>query len=137
MNCGGLGARSLNIELQQALNPPGDIRVDRFGWTFCPSDKVMQVENDYDKDVYNGDLGIVSSVDIEEGEVVADFDGRKVSYGFGELDELEPVASAAITSPSMTASSTASAAATRAASRSNRRNSLPLRETSRQRPGST
>ncbi len=88
MNRGGLGARSLNIELQQALNPPGDIRIDRFGWTFCPGDEVMQVENDYDKDVYNGDLGIVSSVDIEENELVADFDGRKVSYTFGELDEL-------------------------------------------------
>ncbi len=88
MNRGGLGARSLNIELQQALNPPSDIRIDRFGWTFCPGDKVMQVENDYDKDVYNGDLGIIASVDIEEGELVADFDGRKVSYSFGELDEL-------------------------------------------------
>jgi exodeoxyribonuclease V alpha subunit len=48
----------------------------------------MQVENDYDKDVYNGDLGIVSSIDMEEAELVADFDGRKVTYGFGELDEL-------------------------------------------------
>jgi exodeoxyribonuclease V alpha subunit len=46
MNRGGLGARSLNIELQKALNPSGDIRIDRFGWTFCPGDKVMQVEND-------------------------------------------------------------------------------------------
>jgi exodeoxyribonuclease V alpha subunit len=88
MNRGGLGARSLNIELQKALNPPGDIRIERFGWTFCPGDKVMQVENDYDKDVYNGDLGIVSAIDIEEGELGADFDGRKVTYGFGELDEL-------------------------------------------------
>ena len=57
MNRGGLGARSLNIELQKALNPPGDARVERFGWTFCPGDKVMQVENDYDREVYNGDLG--------------------------------------------------------------------------------
>jgi exodeoxyribonuclease V alpha subunit len=88
MNRGGLGARSLNIELQKALNPPGDIRIERFGWTFCPGDKVMQVENDYDKDIYNGDLGIVSAIDVEEGELVADFDGRKVTYGFGELDEL-------------------------------------------------
>ena len=63
MNRGGLGARSLNIELQNALNPPGEIRVERFGWTFCPRDKVMQVENDYDKDVYNGDLGVVSRID--------------------------------------------------------------------------
>ena len=58
MNRGGLGARSLNIELQKALNPPGDIRIERFGRTFCPGDKVMQVENDYDKEVYNGDLGL-------------------------------------------------------------------------------
>ena len=88
MNRGGLGARSLNIELQKVLNPPGDIRIERFGWTFCPGDKIMQVENDYDKDVYNGDLGTVSVIDIEEGELVADFEGRKITYGFGELDEL-------------------------------------------------
>ena len=88
MNRGGLGARSLNIELQKALNPPGDIRIERFGWTFCPGDKVMQIENDYDKDVYNGDLGIVSRIDTEEGELAVDYDGRKVTYAFGELDEL-------------------------------------------------
>jgi exodeoxyribonuclease V alpha subunit len=57
MNRGGLGARSLNIELQKALNPPGEARVERFGWTLCPGDKVVQVENDYDREVYNGDLG--------------------------------------------------------------------------------
>ncbi len=88
MNRGGLGARSLNIELQNALNPPGEIRIERFGWTFCPGDKVMQIENDYDKEVYNGDLGVVSQVDMEEGELHIDFDDRDVKYGFGELDEL-------------------------------------------------
>jgi exodeoxyribonuclease V alpha subunit len=88
MNRGGLGARSLNIELQNVLNPPGEIRIDRFGWTFCPGDKVMQVENDYDRDVYNGDLGVVSRTDMEEGELAVDFEGREVTYGFGELDEL-------------------------------------------------
>ena len=88
MNRGGLGARSLNIELQKALNPPGEARIERFGWTFCPGDKVMQVENDYDREVYNGDLGIVRRIDLEEGELVVAFDGRDVSYGFGELDEL-------------------------------------------------
>jgi ATP-dependent RecD-like DNA helicase SH3 domain len=67
MNRGGLGARSLNIELQKALNPPGEIRIERFGWTFCPGDKVMQIENDYDKDVYNGDLGVVSRIDRRPG----------------------------------------------------------------------
>jgi exodeoxyribonuclease V alpha subunit len=88
MNRGGLGARSLNIELQKTLNPPGEVRIERFGWTFCPGDKVMQVENDYDKEVYNGDLGVVSRIDMEEGELTVDFDGRDVVYGFGELDEL-------------------------------------------------
>jgi exodeoxyribonuclease V alpha subunit len=88
MNRGGLGARSLNIELQKVLNPPGEIRIERFGWTFCPGDKVMQIENDYDKEVYNGDLGLVSRIDMEEGEITVDFEGREVVYGFGELDEL-------------------------------------------------
>jgi exodeoxyribonuclease V alpha subunit len=88
MNRGGLGARALNLALQQALNPPGDQRVERFGWTFCPGDKVMQVVNDYDRDVFNGDLGMISRVDTEEGELSVSFDGRAVSYGFGELDEL-------------------------------------------------
>jgi exodeoxyribonuclease V alpha subunit len=88
MNRGGLGARSLNIELQKALNPPGEARVERFGWIYGPGDKVMQVENDYDREVYNGDLGIVQRVDEEEAELVVAFDGRDVRYGFGELDEL-------------------------------------------------
>ena len=48
----------------------------------------MQVENDYDKEVYNGDLGVVSRIDPEEGEVAVDFEGREVIYGFAELDEL-------------------------------------------------
>jgi exodeoxyribonuclease V alpha subunit len=88
MNRGGLGARSLNVELQRALNPPGEICVERFGWIFCPGDKAMQVENNYDRDVYNGDLGIIRSLDPEQSELAADFDGREVTYGFGELDEL-------------------------------------------------
>src|SRR5439155_14121904 len=54
MNRGGVGARSLNIELQSALNPAGERKVERFGWTFAAGDKVMQIENDYDKEVYNG-----------------------------------------------------------------------------------
>jgi exodeoxyribonuclease V alpha subunit len=61
--------------------------VERFGWTFCPGDKVMQVQNDYDRDVYNGDLGTVSGIDPQEGDLVVRFDGREVTYGFGELDE--------------------------------------------------
>ncbi len=59
MNRGGLGARSLNIELQRALNPPGEVRVERFGWMYGVGDKVMQVENDNEREVYNGDLGFM------------------------------------------------------------------------------
>jgi exodeoxyribonuclease V alpha subunit len=90
MNRGGVGARSLNIELQAALNPTGDRKVERFGWTFAPGDKIMQIENDYDKEVYNGDIGYIDDVDPSVGEIVASFDGRSVTYGFGELDMLVP-----------------------------------------------
>jgi exodeoxyribonuclease V alpha subunit len=88
MNRGGLGARSLNIDLQQALNPPGELRVERFGSTYGIGDKVMQVENDYNREVYNGDLGVVRSIDPEASEMIIEFDGRPVTYGFGELDEI-------------------------------------------------
>ena len=76
MNRGGVGARSLNIELQAALNPAGERKVERFGWTFAPGDKVMQIENDYDKEVYNGDIGYIDDVDPDAGELTASFDGR-------------------------------------------------------------
>src|SRR5258708_35171903 len=71
MNRGGVGARSLNIELQKALNPAGERRVERFGWTFAAGDKVMQIEDDYDKEVYNGDLGYVDHVGPDAGATVA------------------------------------------------------------------
>jgi exodeoxyribonuclease V alpha subunit len=96
MNRGGVGARSLNIELQKALNPAGERKVERFGWTFAPGDKVMQIENDYDKEVYNGDIGFVTDVEPEEGELTASFDGRSVTYGFSELDTLVPAYAATI-----------------------------------------
>jgi exodeoxyribonuclease V alpha subunit len=96
MNRGGVGARSLNIQLQAALNPAGERKVERFGWTFAPGDKVMQIENDYDKEVYNGDIGYVDDVDADDGELLATFDGRKVSYPFGELDTLVPAYAATI-----------------------------------------
>jgi exodeoxyribonuclease V alpha subunit len=96
MNRGGVGARSLNIELQAALNPAGDRKVARFGWTFAPGDKVMQIENDYDKEVYNGDIGYIDDVDPSAGAIVASFDSRSVTYGFGELDMLVPAYAATI-----------------------------------------
>jgi exodeoxyribonuclease V alpha subunit len=96
MNRSGVGARSLNIELQAALNPAGDRKVERFGWTFAPGDKVMQIANDYDKEVYNGDIGYIDDVDDKAGEIVASFDGRSVTYVFGELDTLVPAYAATI-----------------------------------------
>jgi exodeoxyribonuclease V alpha subunit len=96
MNRGGIGARSLNIELQSALNPAGKNKVQRFGWTFAPGDKVMQIENDYEKEVYNGDIGYIDAIDPEAGELTASFDGRVVTYGFGELDTLVPAYAATI-----------------------------------------
>ena len=59
MNRSLTGARSLNTLLQEALNPPGEDAVERFGWRYGVGDKVMQLEDDYDKDVFNGDLGVV------------------------------------------------------------------------------
>lgn len=96
MNRGGVGARSLNVELQAALNPAGERVVERFGSRFAPGDKVMQVENDYDKEVFNGDIGRIGDVDPEAGELSATFDGRTVTYGFGELDTLVPAYAATI-----------------------------------------
>ncbi|MCP4307750.1 MAG: AAA family ATPase, partial [bacterium] len=96
MNRSGVGARSLNIELQAALNPAGERKVTRFGWVFAPGDKVMQIENDYDKEVYNGDIGHIDDVNVETGELFASFDGRSVPYSFGELDALVPAYAATI-----------------------------------------
>src|SRR3989454_9492264 len=88
MNRGSLGARALNTVLQEALNPEATPRVTRFGWTYAPGDKVIQTVNNYEKDVFNGDIGRVAQVDIEEGQVMIDFDGRIVTYDVGELDEV-------------------------------------------------
>lgn len=96
MNRGGVGARSLNIELQAALNPAGHRKIECFGWTFAPGDKVMQIENDYDKDVYNGDIGYIDDVDTDAAELKVRFDGRTVTYGTGELDMLVPAYAATI-----------------------------------------
>ncbi len=88
MNRGAAGARGLNQMLQAALNPSEGRSVERFGYRFGVGDKVMQTANDYDKDVYNGDIGFVTGIDPAEEEMTVDYDGRRVSYAFGELDEL-------------------------------------------------
>lgn len=89
MNRGGLGAQSLNLELQAALNPSPSAKIERFGTTYAIGDKVMQIENDYDKEVYNGDIGFVAAIDAEAEEILLTFDGRDVPYEFGELDRVQ------------------------------------------------
>ena len=89
MNRSLLGARNLNQVLQEALNPKGDgPEVQRFGWTFRVGDRVIQTENNYDRDVFNGDLGIVENINRIEQTMTVDFDSRPVEYDFGDLDEL-------------------------------------------------
>ncbi len=88
MNRGITGARGINQALQAALNPPGEHSVDKFGYNFSVGDKVMQIENNYDRDVYNGDIGLVTGIDLDEEELAVAFDGQVVRYPFGELDEL-------------------------------------------------
>ena len=91
MRRGGVGSQSLNLELQAALNPPGgEVSVQRFGWTFARGDKVMQIQNDYDKNTYNGDIGFIESVDEENTSLQLDFDGRLVEYDWSELDVVVP-----------------------------------------------
>jgi exodeoxyribonuclease V alpha subunit len=87
MHRGLIGASNLNIELQRTLNP-STVELVRGGKILKAGDKVMQIRNNYDKDVYNGDIGRVASIDREEQELSVDYDGRRVSYDFTELDEL-------------------------------------------------
>jgi exodeoxyribonuclease V alpha subunit len=88
MNRGGLGARSLNIELQSTLNGHSEPKVTRYGSTYAPGDKIIQRINNYDKDVFNGDIGVVQSIDIEESLVKIQFDDRVLDYEFNDLDEI-------------------------------------------------
>jgi len=95
---GGCGSRSLNIELQQLLNPDPVEQVERFGWRFAPGDKVMQIANDYEKEVFNGDVGTIDAIDADSSELGVLFPtseagvqgSRLVVYGWGELDHLVP-----------------------------------------------
>ena len=90
MNRGSLGIRELNLRLQAELNPArsGEPTVEKFGWQFRIRDKVIQTENDYDKDVFNGDIGQIVKIDPVEREVTIRFDRREVVYDFGGLDEI-------------------------------------------------
>ena len=87
MHRGVIGASNLNMELQKAMNP-GDEGVNRFGRLYKVNDKVMQISNNYDKEVYNGDIGRVVSIDEEGQEVVVSIDDREIIYDYSELNEL-------------------------------------------------
>ena len=90
MNRGSLGTAQMNRHLQERLNPKrnGDPSVEKFGWEFRVRDKVIQTRNNYDKEVFNGDIGEIFKIDDFEREVVIAFDGREVVYDFNELDEV-------------------------------------------------
>jgi exodeoxyribonuclease V alpha subunit len=87
MNRGTVGAARLNEALQEALNPNGFEHV-RGGRKYRIGDKVMQIRNNYDKEVYNGDIGVITAIDPEEQTVSVDMDGIEVRYDFTDLDEL-------------------------------------------------
>lgn len=87
MQRGVVGAANLNLVLQEALNPTGE-GLRRSGSIFRVNDKVMQIKNNYDKEVFNGDIGIVISIDLEDRSLKVDFDGRTMEYDVTDLDEI-------------------------------------------------
>ena len=87
MQRGSAGAANLNLVIQQAINPNGE-GLKRGGYTYKNGDKVMQIRNNYDKEVFNGDIGNVTSVSTEDRELTVNFDGREIKYDISELDEL-------------------------------------------------
>ena len=87
MKKGMIGTENLNVKLQEALNPKGET-LEVFGRSFREGDKVMQIRNNYQKGVYNGDVGILIDIDKEEDCVIIKYDGREVEYDFAELDEV-------------------------------------------------
>ena len=88
MHRGSVGTARLNLELREALNTCQGSKVLRMGRTLQEGDKVMQIRNNYEKDVYNGDIGTVVRIDGEESRVIVEMDSGRVSYDFSELDEL-------------------------------------------------
>ena len=87
MQKGIVGAANLNLALQEALNPQGD-GLRRGGYLFRAGDKVMQIRNNYEKEIFNGDIGTVESVDLQERMLKVNFDQHIIEYEASELDEL-------------------------------------------------
>ncbi|MCJ2117059.1 ATP-dependent RecD-like DNA helicase, partial [Methylobacterium sp. J-001] len=90
MKRGVIGTQNITHENQTVQNTNPVISVVRFGWRFLPGDRVLENQDDYDREVFNGDLGTVARIDGDEGAVFVDFDGREVVYPYGELDTLVP-----------------------------------------------
>jgi len=88
MNRGGLGSRTFNAALQEKINGKAQPKINKFGWTFAVNDKIIQNVNNYDKDVFNGDIGTIAAIDLEENILTANFEGRVIEYDFSELDEI-------------------------------------------------
>ena len=88
MNKGALGTKALNALLQERLNPGAVRKIMRFGTTYAEGDKVIQMVNNYDKEVFNGDIGRITGVDEDESMIRVLYDGREVIYETGELDEI-------------------------------------------------
>jgi exodeoxyribonuclease V alpha subunit len=88
MQRGSCGAQVLNIALQNLLNPPDESSIEKYGWHYSKGDKVMQIENNYDKEVYNGDIGLIKEINKIDQEVIIEFDKRDVKYDFTDLDQI-------------------------------------------------
>ncbi len=92
MNVNSLGTKNLNIQLQEALNPPAEFKfeIERFGVTFRRGDKVIQTRNNYDHDIFNGDIGVIRDITTDPVRVFVRYEGnREIEYEPGELDELQ------------------------------------------------
>ena len=87
MHRGTIGVANLNLELQKTLNPD-PAGITHGSRTFKIGDKVMQITNNYDKDIFNGDIGWISRINREDRELTIDFDGKQINYDFSELDEV-------------------------------------------------
>ncbi len=84
---GSTGAHNINSLLQERLSPKG-ISVSYGGTVYRKGDKVMQIKNNYDKNVFNGDIGFIEEIDQEDRSISISFDGRSVDYDYSDLDEL-------------------------------------------------
>ena len=90
MSRGLVGTRNLNKVLQELINPPSSDKVEitRGGTIFRVGDRIIQLTNDYQREVFNGDLGVISAIDTEEQEVIIDYQGRDVTYDYADLNEI-------------------------------------------------